>query len=96
MQFPTLVYKSPGPHKKPRGKTYAYRGAADQEEFDRLTGEGWAASYAEAVGDKPVDKSADKNQDRTNLESEAKELDIKFDGRTSDRKLAAMIAEALS
>jgi hypothetical protein len=31
--FPTILYRTPGPHKKPRGGTYAYQGAADQAAF---------------------------------------------------------------
>ena len=53
--FPTMLYKSPGPHKKPSGGTYAYIGAKTQEEFDEKLAAGWFASSVEAIiaaGDK--------------------------------------------
>lgn len=54
--FPTILYKTPGPHKKPRGGTYAYKGAADQAEFDALKAKGWFASYEEAAAGKTAGK----------------------------------------
>ena len=105
--FPTIMYRTPGPHKKPRGGTYAYRGAADQAEFDALKAKGWFASYEEAVAGKHAAKiveAADAFQDaidevseptRDELETKAKELGVSFNARTSDKKLAERIAEAL-
>lgn len=143
MTFPTLVYKCPGPHKKP-GKlpSYNYRGAADQAEFTALIDAGWSATYEEAMDKagpaafvvnvkktlkkpkkvkikKPpnpgypaapvfyrtevvkvetvqvADLPEDAPPTRAELEQKATELGIKFDGRTTDKKLAAKIAEAL-
>ena len=84
--FPTIVYRTPGPHKKPRGKTYAYRGAADQEAFDALIAKGWSASYEEAVGQsskasaKPKVEAVEIDEvsspTREELESKAKELGV--------------------
>ena len=54
--FPTIMYRGPGPHKKPRGGTYAYRGADDQEAFDALLAKGWFPSYDEAVAGKVAGK----------------------------------------
>jgi hypothetical protein len=105
--FPTIMYRTPGPHKKPRGGTYAYRGAADKAEFDALLAKGWAASYEEAVAGKVAakiieaaeafDDSVDEVSDptRDELETKAKELGVSFNSRTSDKKLAERIAEAL-
>lgn len=99
--FPTLLYRTPGPHKKPRGGTYAYRGAADQAELDRLLKQGWFKSYEEAVAgkcaSKPVDETADdtKPYSREELEAQAKELGVSFNSRTSDKKLAERIIEAI-
>jgi hypothetical protein len=53
--FPTMLYRSPGPHSKPSGGTYSYTGAKTQEEFDEKLAAGWLPSSAEAVtaaGDK--------------------------------------------
>jgi len=105
--FPTIMYRTPGPHKKPRGGTYAYHGAADQEEFDALIAKGWFPSYEEAVAGKvgkkiaapakveeaPIDEVS--GPTREELETKANELGVSYDGRTSDKKLAERIAEAL-
>jgi hypothetical protein len=97
--FPTILYRTPGPHKKPRGGTYAYQGAADQAEFDTLIAKGWFASYEDAVAgtvkavEKPIDEVSAPT--RSELESKASELGVSYDGRTSDNKLAERIAKAL-
>lgn len=105
--FPTILYRTPGPHKKPRGGTYAYRGAANQEEFDALIAKGWFPSYEEAAAGKraaEIIQAAEDLEDaldevspptRDELESKAKELGVSFNSRTSDKKLAERIAEAL-
>jgi hypothetical protein len=99
--FPTILYKTPGPHKKPRGGTYKTTGASDKEEFDALLKQGWFPSYEEAVAgkvaSKPVDEAADdaKPYSREELEEQAKELGVSFNARTSDKKLAERIIEAL-
>jgi len=101
MSFPTIMYRVPGPHKKPRGGTYAYRGAADQEEFDALISKGWFPSYEEAAAGKTARKVVEEPIDdvsgptRDELEAKAKELGVSFNARTSDKKLAERIAEAL-
>jgi len=99
--FPTILYRVPGPHKKPRGGSYAYRGAANQAEFDALAAKGWFPSYAEAVAGKvakkvevePIDEVSAPT--REELEQKAKELGVSFNSRTSDKKIAERIAEAL-
>ena len=105
--FPTIMYRVPGPHRKPRGGTYAYRGADDQEAFDALLAKGWFPSYDEAVAGKvagkapktaaPVEEAIDEVSapTRDELETKAKELGVSFNARTSDKKLAERIAEAL-
>lgn len=101
MDFPTIMYRTPGPHKKPRGGTYAYRGAADQEEFDALTAKGWFPSYEAAVAGKSTLKVAEEPIDevsgptRAELETKAKELGVSFNARTSDKKLAERISDVL-
>ena len=105
--FPTIMYRVPGPHRKPRGGTYAYRGADDQEAFDALLAKGWFPSYDEAVAGKVAGKAPkdvalveeaiddESAPTRDELETKAKELGISFNARTSDKKLAERIAEAL-
>ena len=97
--FPTIVYRTPGPHKKPRGKTYAYKGAADQAGFDVLIAKGWFPSYEDAVVGKivaavnKVDTVSPATRDE--LEAKAKELGVSFNARTSDKTIAERIASAL-
>ena len=105
--FPTILYKTPGPHKKPRGGTYKTTGAADKAEFDELLKKGWFPSYEEAAAGKIAGKiieAAEALEDavdevsaptRDELETKAKELGVSFNARTSDKKLAERIAEAL-
>ena len=105
--FPTILYRTPGPFKKPRGGTYATRPAADKEAFDTLIANGWFASYEEAKGSKEakeIIESAESFEDavdevsdatRDELEAKAKELNVSFNARTSDKKLAERIATAL-
>ena len=105
--FPTILYKTPGPHKKPRGGTYKTTGAADKAEFDELLKKGWFPSYEEAAAGKAAGKiieAAEAFEDavdevsaptRDELETKAKELGVSFNARTSDKKLAERIAEAL-
>lgn len=105
--FPTIMYRVPGPHKKPRGGTYKTTGAADKAEFDELLKKGWFPSYEEAAAGKIAGKiieAAEAFEDavddvsaptRDELETKAKELGISFNARTSDKKLSERIAEAL-
>lgn len=105
--FPTIMYRVPGPHKKPRGGTYKTTGAADKAEFDELLKKGWFPSYEEAAAGKIAGKiieAAEAFEDavdevsaptRDELETKAKELGVSFNARTSDKKLAERIAEAL-
>ena len=105
--FPTILYKTPGPHKKPRGGTYKTTGAADKAEFDALLAKGWFPSYEEAAAGKIAGKIIEAAEafeeavdevsapTRDELETKAKELGVSFNARTSDKKLAERIAEAL-
>jgi hypothetical protein len=105
--FPTIVYRTPGPFKKPRGGAYAIRPAADKEAFDALIAKGWSASYEEAISEKRADAIIEKAEafedaidevsdaTRDELEAKAKELKVSFNARTSDKKLAERIAEKL-
>jgi len=139
--FPTMLYRSPGPHTKPGGGTYSFIGAKTQEEFDEKLAVGWFPSSAEAIeaaGDKatPPKKIADWRvklkakktkkrkpsrplgwkqpapaiepapvpepviddaaPTRAELEAKAKELGIRFDGRTKDKKLGQLIQDRLT
>lgn len=94
-RFPTIVYKTPGPHAC-TGSTYAYRGVADDAELDAALSGGWFKTLPEAIAgdhEEPVDNSA---LTRAELEAKATDLGIKFDGRTTDKILSGKIESALS
>ena len=101
--FPTIVYRIPGPFKKPRGGTYAIRPAADKEAFDALIAKGWSASYEEAlIAAQPLKTKAKaveidevSGPTREELEIKAKELGVSFNVRTSDITLSERITSAL-
>lgn len=100
--FPTILYRIPGPHKKPRGLTYAYAGASDQEQFDALIAKGWSPSYEDAASKldkKPKAKAVEIDEvsgpTREELELKAKELGVSFNARTSDITLSDRITAAL-
>ena len=98
-QFPTLVYKGEGQHSR-AGGTYDYTAANDQEELAAKLAAGWFTTLPEAIDahDKPVE--AAKSDDtapptRKELEAKAKELNVKFDKKTTDAELGAAITAAL-
>lgn len=106
--FPTILYKSPGKHLTRFG-TFNYVGVKTQAEFDAKIKEGWhpsqAAAFAhvkqktsppEVVQPAPIQTSDDSAPPtREELEQKATELGLKFDGRTTDKKLLERIEEAL-
>lgn len=94
---PTIVYRCPGPHQR-LGGTYDYRGADSQESFDSLISSSWHNSLTDAVASfdgVPIEIDETSAPTREELELMAKELDLDFDGRTSDKKLAERIDTAL-
>lgn len=100
MDFPRWVFKSPGPLQCPGG-SFDSRLCSDKEEMDGLLLlDGWSPTIPEAlektknqVADAIVDVSPEGLTPRKELEIKAKYWGIKVDGRWSDAKLAAMIAE---
>lgn len=98
IEFPTIVYRVPGPYKAPggKGRTYDYHGAQDKDEFDNLLSAGWFETIAIAQ-DAQVGVTANESDEPTRAEMEQKaiELGVKFDGRTTDKKLLNRIEQAL-
>ena len=106
-EFPTIVYRVPGPNAGP-GHTWASLGVADQEALEQAIADGWHVSLPAAVEawrsppvraippltPEPVDDNAPPT--RAEMEQKARELGIKFDGRTSDKTLLRKIEEALN
>lgn len=68
----------------------------EESKIDEALAQGWFMTAAEAVAaaESPKDESS-APPTRAELEQKATELRLKFDGRTSNAKLAAMIEEAL-
>jgi hypothetical protein len=110
MTFPSLIYKSPGGYRYPKSKlTYSVASVQDEHELAGRLAAGWFQTKEEAVGlvTAPVvevvevvevaetPKAEDYEPSRAELEQKATEMGIKFDGRTSDKKLLKLITEGL-
>lgn len=100
MEFPRLVYKTPGTNPM-QGGTYACKAVADHEELTAALREGWYATLPEAAEGKHIIEEETEAPDddapptRAELEEKARELGIKFDGRTGDKALLKRITDAL-
>lgn len=103
MSFPNHVFKTPGVHHGHTG-TYDFKAVRNQEELDNALSSGWYLSIQDAID--RVEYSPNDGVEigpdysaaptREEMEIKARELDLKFDGRTSDRKLLEMINAAIS
>lgn len=104
MSFPTLVYRSPGPHRGPDASSYDYAPANDEAMFEELLSQGWHETLDDALG---VEAAADAIEAadmlaeavdaidepaREVLEAEARKLGVGFNSRTTDKVLAERIA----
>ncbi len=88
MEFPRLVYRSASEHLL----------TENDEQYAEAIADGWYGSVPEAIAKKhneTFQQSANTATTREELEAQAKELGIKFDGRNSDASLQRMIDEAL-
>ncbi len=85
------IYKSPGPHFGPNGKTFDCRGVAE-DKLEAALAEGWSEDFNEALSLEPVGDGPTRRE----LEIKAKELQIGFNRRTSNEDLLARIDSALS
>ena len=109
MEFPCMVYKSPGEHQA-RGGTFDWVTVQDAEQLQTFHANGWhdnvqAAIDALTVVDGALDRlediaaSDDEDlgpPDRAELEQLARQLEVKFDGRTSDAKLLQRIEDKVN
>lgn len=100
MPFEEVVYRGFGPHQR-NGGGFSTLGVNSEEELAKALADGWFRTLPEAieahdnpkaVGEVPADDAPPTRQE---MEQKAKELGLKFDGRTSDRKLGDLIAKAL-
>jgi hypothetical protein len=99
-----LVYRSPGPHWGPPGKTYDCKGV-DLEELAQAVADGWHESFVAALGLEPVDAPAvevqpeptdDAPPTRAEMMQQAELLGLKVDRRWSDETLLAKINAAMA
>ena len=100
MEFPTLVYKDGGPHQRPGG-TFDYKRIVNDDQLAAALADGWFLTLVEATQPAAVDLAEIASNDdapptREELETKARELGIKFDGRTSDKTLLSKIEAALA
>lgn len=103
MSYPTIVYRCPGDHQMPGG-TYSYLGVKDEDAMKEAIKDGWCKTLEEAASGKPSKSEAPKVEEvaedaaptRAELEQQADELGIKYDGRTSEAKLLKAITDMLA
>ena len=100
MEFPTLVYKNGGPHQRPGG-TFDYKRIVNDDQLAAALADGWFLTLVEATQPAEVDPTEvppddDAPPTRDELETKARELGLKFDGRTSDKALLSKIEAALA
>ncbi|MNN69754.1 hypothetical protein D3C81_1855660 [compost metagenome] len=99
--YPTLMFRCPGAHFAHNGQTYDWISVESKEQLiDRLEA-GWSVTLLEAVAianeherEEELPVVAPESADRHELEVLAKELGVKFDGRTSDSLLLQRIKDA--
>lgn len=102
--YPKYVYRKAAGKREDRSAFDTLLVASDDELVSALKN-GWHHDVISALAPQdqpaaiPDDLSVVADDDlpptRDELETKARELGLKFDGRTSDRKLSAMIDEAL-
>lgn len=96
--YPRFVYCKPSADSVSRGLKYDYVQVCNDAEYDARIAAGYVDKAADidapaAIVEVPPD---DAPVTRAELEQKARELGLKFDGRTTDRKLSAMIADKLA
>ena len=101
-EFPALVYRCPGPHTGPHGKTYATLPVDGPEALAEAVRQGWHWSLDEVARGlvSPQETAPDDVPEptRADLVAQAKAFGIDVDGRWSDRRLRQEIdaAKAIS
>jgi len=99
IQYPVFVYRK-ALEKREDGSAFDTLLVSDDEGKGQALKSGWHDDVVSALTRTNIDKSVDdvdfdSPPTRAELEGKANELGIKFDGRTTDRKLCLLIAEAL-
>lgn len=89
-----LMYRCPGPHAGPEGKTYDFKGFESEAAGSAA---GFFLTLPDAIaGKKPAPVPAeDAPPTRAEIEEQAKKVGVKVDGRMSDRTLLKLIDDAM-
>lgn len=101
MKNATMLYKAPGPHEIHGGHfDYTIVDADEEGAIEGAKAEGWFETTDEAKA--AADEAKAKRESELNapptraeLEAKATELGLKFNDKTSDKKLADLIAASL-
>jgi hypothetical protein len=102
MEFPTFVYRCPGPHFGPPHTTYGTLDVASEDDLMGALADGWhltlkAAADAFLGLTEPVPAPADNAPPtRAEMEQQAALLGIDIDRRWSDKTLMAKITAAMT
>lgn len=97
MEFPRFVFKDGGNLYR-AGGFYSQFLVFDQDGHDKAIASGWYASLDAAMAGEPTKAHVpDDNAPptRSELESKADELGLKYDGRIGDKRLLKLIEEAI-
>ncbi len=97
MKYQDMVYQCPGPHAR-KGGTFDTKGVNSKEEHEAALKNGWFNTLPEAIEGKSavVDlPPVELPPTREELEQKAKELNIKFDKKTTDEVLAKKISDVM-
>ena len=105
-EFPALVYRCPGPHAGPHGKTYDTRPVTTPETLAEALRDGWhwsldevargLVAQPEPAPEALAEVAPEPAQDtRANLVAQAERLGVDVDGRWSERRLRQEIDAAV-
>lgn len=101
--YPKMLFKCPGDQSLSGGKSYGYKAVKSEDDAVAAIIDGWFPTVPEAIEGKLDEYDAKQAEvadtdaaTREELETKAKELGLKFDGRTSDAKLGNAIAAKLA
>jgi len=101
MDFPTFVYRCPGPHFGPPGTTYGTLDVAGEDALQEALADGWHVSLLEAAEaflrkPEPVlkaepEQAEDAPPTRDEMLEQAKRIGLKVDRRWNDETLLSAI-----
>jgi hypothetical protein len=104
IDYPIFVYRK-ADRRREDNSAFETLWVSNESEHEAALSDGWSNDVISALAQKDKTSASSGNVDavvgddlpptRDELETKAVELGLKFDGRTSDRKLALLIAEAL-